>query len=114
MPQYEYSKWKKWSRAALLNMWSGYLFDVCIRKIHLCAFLIYGAGRQAGRQGGKQQTRATNHGYNLNDRLQPHMQTVDCHLHVRPSFFPPTLEITVESDVMYCTLYVVMHIEKDQ
>lgn len=69
---------------------------------------------QAGRQGGKQQTRATNHGYDLNDRLQPHMQTVDCLLHVRPSFFPPTLEITVESDVMYCTLYVMMHIEKER
>lgn len=28
-------------------MWSGYLFDVCVRKIHLCAFLIY--GRQTDR-----------------------------------------------------------------
>ncbi len=30
-----------------VNMRLGYLFDVCIRKIHLCAFLIY--GRQADR-----------------------------------------------------------------
>lgn len=41
-------KKKKENWVALLNMWSGYLFDVCIRKIHLCAFLIYGAGRQTG------------------------------------------------------------------
>lgn len=34
-------------------MWSRYLFDVCTRKIHLCAFLIY--GRQTG-------WKTTNHG----------------------------------------------------
>lgn len=38
---------KIYNWAALLNMWSCYLFDVCIRKIDLCAFLIY--GRQADR-----------------------------------------------------------------
>lgn len=39
---------RKENWVALLNMWSGYLFDVCIRKIYLCAFLIYGVGRQTG------------------------------------------------------------------
>lgn len=75
-------------------MWSGYLFDVCIRKIHLCAFLIYMAGRQTG-------WKTTNHGnqpwLQPNDRLQlqSKTKTVIC---ISGHFL--SVQITVESDVM--------------
>lgn len=94
---YTICKKKKKERnwVVLLYMWSGYPFDVCIRKIHLCAFLIYMAGRQTG-------WKTTNHGnqpwLQPNDRLQrtpnPKLSSESLSL-----FF--CTEITVESDVMH-------------
>lgn len=64
---------------ALLNMWSDYLFDVCIRKVHLCAFLIYGSGRQTG---WKTKSHGNQPSLQPNDRLQHLIQTQNCHLHL--------------------------------
>lgn len=76
-------------------MWSGYLFDVCIRKIHLCAFCYIWCGQTDG-------WKTTNHGnqpwLQPNDRLrlESKPKTVIC----ISSLFFSWVEITVESDVI--------------
>lgn len=80
---YNQKKKKPLNWVTFLNMWSDYLFDVCIRKIHLCAFLIYGSGRQTG---WKTKSHGNQPSLQPNDRLQHLIQTQNCHLHLWPFF----------------------------
>lgn len=78
-------------KTGLLCYVASYLFEVCIRKIHLWAFLIY---RSQADRVENNNPMATNHGYSL---------MIDCCLNPNPKLSSgpcPCTEITVESDVM--------------